>query len=102
MFFNTSACTKMGLRLFDWGGRGPLAIADSWRVQYIQGSTSKDWTCASYFSKWEVSVTLSVDFLAMEATVSLMVTDCETNELAPHGVLLQEMGFLMLQDVCFH
>lgn len=92
---------KMGLRLFDWGGTGMVVLADSWDVEYYQTGSRKEWCCSSVFSNWQVSCTFSVDLFAMSVTLSLLVTDPETDELAPDGALLEELRFLQSHDLFY-
>lgn len=69
-------------------------LVDSWQVQYTRTDMRKEWMCTSIFSKWEVTLTLSVDFWARTETLSLVVKDAETKEEAPTGVLLDEISDL--------
>ena len=85
---------SLQLRLATWGGKGSLILLDSCQVQNVLTDGRKEWMCTSIFSKWEVTLTVSVDMGALTETLSLVVKDAETKEEGHKGVLLDEISKL--------
>lgn len=90
-FLQARGCIKLAFRLLEWRGQGRLVLVDSWRVESVKTASRSDWYCSTYFSKWRLSLSISLDLFAMEITISLLVTDADTLGLAPDGVLLDEL-----------
>ena len=101
LFLESCMTMSLKLRLATWGGKGSLMLLDSCQVQNVKTDGRKEWMCTSIFSKWEVTLTVSVDMGALTETLSLVVKDAETKEEGHKGVLLDEISKLAHSGIHF-